>query len=479
MMLATHGVCLAPPPQLRDIPTLNLKPAQVAGLLDKLHAFWQRFAGLFQRREQEAWGLQYLQGRLMDGDKHFSKPMAQRMGIANPRCLQNFIGKSPWENQDILEGHQCAAQEYLGEPNALLIMDGSGCPRHGSASAGVARQYCNETGKVDNCQVGIFLAYASSKGYTLLDRRLYMPKDWFSQDYAERRQRCGIPEDLQYQTHQALAWQMLSGVLDRQVVTFQWVLGDEEFGRDSQLQDRIAGTGKYYFLEVPVDTQVCLDRPQTEMLAWSGKGQRPFKQHLKPQSTAAQTVVQVGASLPPHRWRRYTLHEGAKGPLVADVARVRVVSVRDGLPGPWVWLVIRRNVLTGETKYFVTNAPIETSMDQLAWLTAMRWPIERSLEDGKTELKLNQYAMRSWVGWYHHMTLIMLAHLFLVSVQLDLREDAPALTVSQARMLLQAVLPKPAFDEAAAIQAIGQIQRANHAAYLSHRRRTLRKLGIT
>jgi SRSO17 transposase len=478
-MLATRGICLEPPQKLRAIPTLTLKPAQVTGLLDKLNAFWQRFAGLFQRREQEEWGLKYVQGRLMDGKKHFSKPMAQRMGIENPRCLQNFVGQSPWDDQSILEEHQCSTQEHLGEPNALVIMDGSGFPRDGSESAGVARQYCNQTGKVDNCQVGIFLAYASSKGHTLLDRRLYLPEDWFSQDYAERRKRCGIPEDLKYQTHQELAWQMLSGVLDRQVVTFKWVLGDEEFGRDTQLQDRIAGTGKYYFLEVPVDTQVWLERPQTEMLTWGGKGQRPFKQHLKPESAAAQTVGQVKASLSQHRWRRYTLHEGAKGPLVADVARVRVVSLRDGLPGPWVWLVIRRNMLTGETKYFATNAPAETSMDQLAWLTAMRWPVERSIEDCKTELKLNQYAMRSWVGWYHHMTLIMLAHLFLVSVQLDLQEDAPALTVSQARMLLQSVLPKPAFDEAAAIQAIGQIQHTNHAAYLSHRQRTLRKLGIT
>jgi SRSO17 transposase len=479
MMEATRGVCTESPPGRREIPVLNLKPEQVTGLLDELEAFWQRFSNLFQRREQEEWGLKYIQGRLMDGDKRFTKPMAQRMGIENPRCLQNFIGKSPWDDEEVLQEHQRAVQEYLGEDDGLVITDGSGMPHDGTESVGVARQYCNETGKVDNCHVGIYLAYASSKGYTFLDRRLYMPEEWFSADYAERREKCGVPPAVKFQTHQELAWQMLCGLMDRQVITFRWVLGDEEFGRDTQLQDRIAGVGKCYYLEVPADTEVWLDRPQTHALTWCGRGRRPFRQHLIAEAAAPQTVAQVGADLPGHRWRRYTLHEGSKGPLVADVARVRVVNVRDGLPGYWVWLVMRRNVLTGELKYFLTNAPVDTSMNKLAWLSAARWPVEQSIEGGKTELKLNQYAMRSWCGWYHHMTLIMMAHLFLVKVQLGLQKDAPALTVSQARMLLQAVLPRPVFDEVAALQAIRQIQRDNHAAYLSHRQRTLQKLGIT
>jgi len=145
-------------------------------------------------------------------------------------------------------------------------------------------------------------------------------------------------------------------------------------------------------------------------------------------------VAEVGARLPKGAWQRYTLHEGSQGPLVANVACVRVVAVRDGLPGPQVWLVIRRDALSGETKYFLSNAPKETPMTQM-----------------------NQYAMRSWRGWYHPMTLVMIAHLFLVRVQQTLKEDAPALTVSQARLLLQAVLPRPVFDVKAALEALRQI----------------------
>jgi SRSO17 transposase len=479
MMQAVRGVCTQPPPEQRDIPVLTLKAEQIAGLLEQLKTFWRRFSNLFQRREQREWGLKYLQGRLMDGEKHFTKPMAQRMGIKNPRCLQNFVGKSSWDDEPILSEYQQTVQEYLGEDEGLVLMDGSGMPHDGSESVGVTRQYCNETGKVDNCQVAIFLAYASAKGYTFLDRRLYLPEIWFSQDYAQRRRKCGIPPETRYQTHQELAWQMLCGVLDRRVVTFRWVLGDEEFGRDTQLQDRIAGANRYYFFEVPANTAVWLDRPPTAMLIWSGRGARPFREHLTSGRAAAQTVAQVSANLPAYRWHRYTLHEGSKGPLVADIARLRVVNVREGLPGAWVWLVIRRNVLTGELKYFLTNAPAETTESKLAWLSAARWPVEQCTEDGKTELKMNQYAMRRWIGWYHHMTLIMLAHLFLVSLQLNLREDAPALTVSQARMLLQVVLPKPVFDEAAALRVLKETQCANYAAYLSHRRRLLRRLGVT
>lgn len=131
---------------------------------------------------------------------------------------------------------------------------------------------------------------------------------------------------------------------------------------------------------------------------------------------------------------------------MAEVACLRVVAVRDGLPGPEVWLVVRRDVISGETKYFLSNAPPTISQAQLAWLSAARWPVEQAVEDCKDELKMNQYAMRGWRGWYHHMTLVMIVHLFLVSIQQELKEDAPALTVSQARLLLQAVLPQPTFD---------------------------------
>ena len=474
MMYATQGIALEPPPELRDPPVLNLQPEQVEGILGKLSQFWQRFAHIFQRREQRKWGLKYISGRMMVGKKYFTNAIAGRVGEKNVRAMQNFIGASPWDDQAMVVEHQQVAQETLGHPEGCIIMDGSGFPRKGTESAGIVRQYCNELGKVDNCQVGIYLAYSSPKGYTLLDRRLYLPEKWFSDEYATGWQRCGIPEETPFLTHQELALEMLEGVNQRGVVTFQWVLGDEEFGRDTQLLDSIAGIQKPYFMQVPVNTRVWLERPETEIPEWKGHGRKPTRKQLVEGAPPPQRVDKL--SLPAEQYQRYTLHEGSKGPLVADVACMRVVAVRDGLPGPEVWLVIRHDVLSGEWRYFLSNAPVETQEEQLAWLSAARWPVEKSIEDCKDELKMNQYAMRSWLGWYHHMTLIMIAHLFLVTLQQDLGEQTPGLTVPQARMLLEAVLPRRVFDVDAALEDLRRIQIANHRSYLSHRRNTLRKL---
>lgn len=472
MMFSTPGIALEPPVELRNPPVLNVKTEQVEGILDKLGQYWQRFALHFQRREQREWGVKYISGRFMAGKKYFTNAIARRVGEKNERAMQNFVGASPWDDHAVLMEHQLTAQETLGHPEGCIIMDGSGFPRKGTESAGIARQYCNETGKVENCQVGVYLAYSTPKGYTLLDRRLYLPEQWFSDEYSTRRQRCDIPEEITFSTHQELAWEMLKGVSQRQVVTFQWVLGDEEFGRDSKLLDNIACTKKWYFMEIPADTRIWLERPQTEIPEWKGHGRKPTRRQL----VAGEPPSQRVDSLSPEHCQRYTLHEGSKGPLVSDVSCMRVVATRDGLPGPEVWLVIRHDVLNGEWKYFLSNAPLETQESQFAWLSAARWPVEKSIEDCKDELKMNQYAMRSWRGWYHHMTLVMIAHLFLVTLQQEFREDMPSLTVPQARMLLESVLPKQVFDADAALEALSKIQLSNHRAYLSHRRNTLRKL---
>jgi len=474
MMYSTPGIALEPPVELRNPPVLNVKTEQVEGILDKLDQYWQRFAPHFQRREQHEWGVKYISGRFMEGKKYFTNAIAHRMGEKNERAMQNFVGASPWDDHAVLMEHQDTAQETLGHVDGCVIMDGSGVPRKGTESAGIGRQYCNQTGKRDNCQVGVYLTYSTPKGYTLLDRRLYLPEKWFSEAslYAPRRQRCDIPEEITFGSHQELAWEMLKGVDQRQVVTFQWVLGDSEFGRDSKLLDKIDSIKKWYFMEIPVNTRVWLERPQTEIPAWKGRGRKPTKRQLVEGAPPSQRVD----ALHTEQHERYTLHEGSKGPLVSDVTCIRVVATRKKLPGPEVWLVIRHDVLSDERKYFLSNAPTETQQSQFAWLSAARWPVEKSIEDCKDELKMNQYAMRSWRGWYHHMTLVMIAHLFLVTLQQEFREDMPALTVPQARMLLESVLPKQVFDADAALEALSKIQLSNHRAYLSHRRKTLQKL---
>jgi SRSO17 transposase len=245
--------------------------------------------------------------------------------------------------------HQSLSQEAIGHPEGCIIMDGSGFPLKGTESAGIGRQYCNATGKIDNCQVGVYLAYSTPKGYTLLDRRLHLPEEWFSTEYAMRRKSCGIPEETTFHNHQEWALEMLQGVRQRGKITFQWVLGDEEFGRDTWLLDQIADIGKdngiYYFMQIPANTRVWLERPETEVPTWKGRGRPTTQRKLVEGEPAPQQVDAI--SLQPEQYERYILYEGSKGPLVADVASIPVVAVRDALPGPKVWLIIRQDVVSG------------------------------------------------------------------------------------------------------------------------------------
>lgn len=217
---------------------------------------------------------------------------------------------------------------------------------------------------------------------------------------------------------------MIRAVVDHQVLRCRWVTCDEAFGRDSALLDQVASSGLWYFAEVPQDTRVWRLRPETAVPQWSGRGRKPTRARLCPGQAEAEEVKAVAAGLPSAQWSRQLIKEGSKGPLVADFAVSRVVAVRAGLPGPEVWLVLRRNLATGELKTSVCNAPVATSLKTLARLSGMRWPIEICFEDGKPYLGLGHYEVRSWRGWHHHMTLCLLAHFFLVRQQQRLKKPS-------------------------------------------------------
>lgn len=409
---------LAPPPSGRP-PEANLAPRDVEVLGEELLAYHARFHPLFQRTEQRTWSLAYLQGQLLELDRKSIEPMALALAAGNVQAMQEFISVSPWDDDRILQQHQALVAETLGDrATGVLILDGCDFPKQGTHSVGVARQWCGALGKRANCQASVVAAYASARGYTLVDRRLFLPEAWFTDAYAARRARCEVPLDVTFQTHNALAWEVLRTLHQRRVLPFDWVTFDEAFGRDTVLLDRVAGLGLSYLAEVPHDTRVWPVRPQTAIPPAKRRGRRPRRVRLCPGEAPSVRVDALAASLPRRAWRRRVIKEGAKGPIVAEIARVRAVAVRDGLPGPAVWVLFRRSLgATPELKTYLSNASVVTPFGTLVRLSGMRWPVESAIEECKDEVGLDQYEVRGWRGWHHHLTMGFLAHHFLVRLR--------------------------------------------------------------
>ena len=412
---------------LETVPEMELNAEEIGQLSEELEDYHAIYSPLFQRREQREWSSLYLQGLLLELPRKSIEPMVLALRGANGnnvRAMQQFIGEGRWEDERILTQHWLEVERTLGEAAGVLTLDGSDFAKQGQESVGVKRQYCGELGKRANCQAGVFLGYASRQGYTLLDRRLYLPQDWVEgEEFAERRQKCGVPEDTPFKTKQELGWGMIQAQVEAGVLRFQWLTCDEAFGRDTKLLDQIASTGLWYFAEVPHDTRLWGERPRTHIPAGSGRGRKPTQERLVEGEPLPQTVLEWVHTLPPDDWSRHCIKEGTKGPLVADFACLRLVAVRQGLPGPEVWLVLRRT-LNGEFKTYLSNAPLDIPLPTLVRMSGMRWPIETCFEEGKQYLGMGDYEVRSWRGWHHHMTLCILAHHFLVRLQHKLKKNA-------------------------------------------------------
>ena len=415
-------------PPIETTAVMDLAPRDLEGLVEELRVYHAIYSPLFQRREQREWAAKYLHGLLLDLPRKSIEPLILALEGAQPRAvraMQQFIGEGSWDDTALLHRHWQEVARDLGEDDGVLILDGSDFPKQGLESVGVKRQYCGELGKRANCQAGVFLGYASRKGYTLLDRRLYLPQEWVAEAaYAERRHRCGVPREAAFTTKPRLGWEMIQAVQQASPLRCRWVTCDEAFGRDTDVLDRIAGLGLWYFAEVPHDTRVWQPRPATVLPTWSGQGRPPIRVRLLAGEPESTTVAQLAARLPAKCWRRRTIKEGSQGPLVARFARVRVIAVREGLPGPEVWLVLRHHAVTGELKTSLSNAPAATPLAMLVRQSGMRWPIETCFEEGKQYLGMGEYEVRSWRGWHHHMTLVILAHFFLVRMRLRLKKSA-------------------------------------------------------
>ena len=259
---------------IETMPKMDLAIQDIESLVEELRAYHAIYSPLFQRREQREAAHTYLQGLLATLPRKSIEPMVLALtGVAPKavRAMQSFISEGMWDDARLLHQHWKEVETALGADDGVLMVDGSDFPKQGVHSVGVKRQYCGELGKRANCQAGVFVGYGSPQGYTMLDRRLYIPAEWLTDDaYAERRIQCGLPPELTFKTKPALAQEMLAAVLKAQTLRCRWVVADEAFGGNPSFVDGVEGLGLWYFAEVPHTTRVWEERPTTHIPPWRG-----------------------------------------------------------------------------------------------------------------------------------------------------------------------------------------------------------------
>lgn len=371
------------------------------GVLPRLATFLQPFAASLVSPEQRVNARHYVQGLLSDLPSKDAESIAY-LHDRERQGLQKFIGQADWDHRPLLAELTRQVGQRLGQDDAVLVFDPSAFPKKGSESVGVQRQWCGRLGKVDNCQVGVFLAYVSGLGHALVDFRLYLPAEWAKD--RERRNKAGVPRGVRFRTRHQLALQMLDG--RGPLLPHGWVSGDDEMGRSSWFRRQLRSRGERYLLAVPCNTLVrdALAGPPE----YSGKGRRPGVPWVR--------ADEWRAALPEGAWQTVDVRDGEKGPVLTQAARA-VVQAREG----------RRVCAEGETlvafreregdggwkyDYALSNA-LAVGVEELARVFKAEHRVEECLQRAKSEAGLADYQVRTWEGWHHHQALSLLAAWFL------------------------------------------------------------------
>ena len=357
--------------------------AWAAGL-EALHA---RIAGRFVRAEPRRRALAYLRGLLGNVTRKNGWQLAEHAGERTPDGMQRLLATADWDPNGVRDDLRAYVVEQLGDPGAVLVVDETGFLKKGTTSVGVQRQYSGTAGKVDNCQLGVFLAYASPKGRAFIDRELYLPESWT--DDPERCRAARVPVQVGFRTKPQLAQLMLERALDAGVPA-SWVTADEVYGQDPALRSWLEDRGISYVLAV--------------------KGTGSLR--TATQGTARATATQLAANVPAEHWVACSAGHGAKGRRLYDWARVELAA--PAARGGQRWLLMRRSRRDGELAFYACSGPAETSLLGLVRVAGTRWAIEEGFQQAKTEVGLDDYEVRRWPGWYRHITLALLAHAFLV-----------------------------------------------------------------
>lgn len=369
--------------------TTPTQVVQWAHLLTQVHA---RIAARFARPEPRRRALAYLQGLLSSSERKNGWQLAEQARETRPYGMQRLLSQAVWDANLVRDDLRGYVLEQLGQEAAILVIDESSFPKRGKKSAGVQVQYCGSTGQVENCQVGVFLAYVTARGHTLIDRELYLPLDWTEDP--QRCQEASIPASVRFQTKPELAVQMIERLFQAQI-PIAWVVADSVYGGNLDLRTWLEAHGYPYVLAVACDEPVGIVTPEG--------GRRRVE------------VREVEALLlQDQQWQRLSMSEGTKGPRLFDWACVPILHrwQQDGQH----WLLIRRSLSDPLQKaYYFVFGPQGTTLPEMVAAIGARWHIEENFENAK-DLGLDQYEVRSWIGWYRHITLVMLAHAFLSGI---------------------------------------------------------------
>lgn len=414
----------------------------LAGMGQRFLAFCDRFRGHFCQRTRtvETAAQQYVQGLIQAETKNMER-MAEVVPEADHQALHHMLSESVWSERAVLDQVAQEAHRLLGgDEETSLLIDESGFPKKGRHSVGVSRQWCGQVGKVDNCQVGVFAALNRGSDVTLIDERLFVPKAWTDDD--ARCQAAGIPKAQRgFQQKTDLALAMIRHARQHGI-GFAWVGFDGFYGSDPAFLRALDDDGEVFVGDVHKDQRVDLEDPQPVVPPPVTTRGRP------PTALQAQTPVwrvdQWVQQQPASAWQPVTLRDGTKGPLQVEILQQRV----------WLWdgqeaqarqwhLIVRREVATpDDIKYSLSNAPAATPIPRLAFMQGQRYWVERALQTGKQDVGLGDYQVRSWRGWHHHMTLVMMAMLFQLEERQLQRPTYPLLSGRDIRALWTQFLPR-------------------------------------
>jgi SRSO17 transposase len=354
--------------------------AQVSEWADEVGVVGERIGGRFARSEPRRRAVGYVRGLLSGAERKNGWQLAEHLGDPTPDGVQHLLARADWDADAVRDDLLGYAAEHLGHPDGVLVVDETGFLKKGTKSCGVARQYSGTAGRIENCQVGVFLGYATKRGRALLDRELYLPKEWAGD--VGRRKEAGVPKAVAFATKIVLARRMIDRAVAAGVPAW-WVTADAVYGSDYHFRAAVEGHGLGYVVGVRADFAVCVGFRQVRARA-------------------------LLADVPADRWHRLSCGDGAKGPRVYDWAMLRTNSPE---PDEYArWLLIRRSVADpAAVAYFACGGPPGTTLAELVRVAGARWAIEDLFELAKGDCGLDEYEVRSWVGWYRHVTLSLFA----------------------------------------------------------------------